>query len=367
MNKRILVIEDDPTYAHLIQTMLVGAGGSEFELVCVKRLSEGLKHLGEEGLDLVLLDLSLPDSRGLATMAKVKAQAPNVPIVVLTGLDDEAVAITAMQEGAQDYLVKGEVNGNLLRRSIRYAIERKRAEEERRELDRMKSEFIANVSHELRTPLHSIRGFAKLLIEDKVTEPEVRMEFLTIIDDQSENLEKLINNLLDASRIESGRFKIQKHRLLIKDVISGVVESFYTIAGEKGITINTDIPETLPEVEADGERLKQVLNNLLSNAIKFNNGSSSVTVTGEAKDGELIVRVTDQGIGVPEDAMPHLFERFYRARDTAMVGGSGLGLYVSRQIIEAHGGHIWAESKAGQGSTFSFALPLGQVGGDSHE
>jgi signal transduction histidine kinase len=137
--------------------------------------------------------------------------------------------------------------------------------------------------------------------------------------------------------------------------------------GPEGITINTDIPEALPEVEADGERLKQVLNNLLSNAIKFSNGGSRVTVRSEAKNGELMVRVNDQGIGVPEEAMKHLFERFYRATDTARVGGTGLGLYISKQIVEAHGGYIWAESKVGEGSTFSFALPLIQTSGDFHE
>ena len=245
--------------------------------------------------------------------------------------------------------------------------ERKRVEEERLELDRMKSEFIANVSHELRTPLHSIRGFTKLMLQDKVPEPEVQKEFLTIVDNQSKNLEKLINNLLDVSRLESGRFKIQKYRLFIKDLISETVESFYTIASEKGITINADIPEALPEVEADGERVRQVLNNLLSNAIKFSNGGSCVTVAGEAKDGELMVRVTDQGAGMSEEVMQHLFERFYRAKDTAMVGGTGLGLYISKQIIEAHGGRIWVESKVGKGSAFSFTLPLIKTSGDSNE
>ena len=600
---KVLLVEDNLQYAHLIRTMMSGVGGGEFELAHVERLSDALERLSKGSWDVVLLDLLLPDSHGLDTLVKVQAQAPSIPIVVLTGLDDEALAIKAMQEGAQDYLVKGEVNGNLLRRSMRYAIERKRGEEvfktlaisspigiyvvqdgvfrfispqfqklvgysedellgtnslepvhpedremvrenairmlkgenfspyeyryiskngqtkwvletvasiqyrgkratlgnflditerkqmeeelnlkaqlldattdlihvtdvnrnilyvneascrslgysrdelmghhisefavglelpkipmpekgeafveERRtlevthirkdktavpmevnasvinwggkkvnlavvrditerkeaenalrELDRMKSEFIANISHELRTPLHSIRGFTKLMLQDKVAEPEVQKEFLTIIDDQSKNLEELINNLLDVSRLESGRFKIQKHRLLIKDVISAAVGSFYTIASEKGITINTDTPEALPEVEADGERLKQVLNNLLSNAIKFSNGGSRVTVRSETKNGELMVRVSDQGIGIPEEAMKHLFERFYRAKDTARVGGTGLGLYISKQIIEAHGGHIWAESKEGEGSTFSFTLPLIQTSGDFHE
>jgi len=247
--------------------------------------------------------------------------------------------------------------------------ERKRAEEELRELDRMKSEFISNISHELRSPLHSIRGFTKLMLMDKVPDPEVQKEFLSIIDDQGKRLGTLIDSLLDMSRLESGRFTIQKQRLSIKDVIHETVESFYSLASEKDTVINEDIPVTLPEIEADGERVRQVMVNLLSNAVKFSNDGGSVTVKGEVNGSELLVQVTDRGIGIPEEAMLYLFERFYQVNGSATrsAGGSGLGLYISRQIIEAHGGHIWAESKVGEGSTFSFALPQNQAGGDSHE
>ncbi len=251
--------------------------------------------------------------------------------------------------------------------SLRDITERKRAEEKLHELDRMKSEFIANISHELRTPLHSIRGFTKLMLGGKVPDPETQKEFLSTIDKQSERLGKLIDSLLDMSRLESGRFRIQKQRLPIKDIIHETVGSFYTLVSEKGTVINEDIPATLPEIEADGERVRQVMVNLLSNAIKFSNDGGSVTVKGNVNDSELLVQVTDRGIGIPKEAMPHLFERFYRAQDSMARGGAGLGLYISKQIIEAHGGRIWAESKVGEGSTFSFTLPLNQSGGDSPE
>lgn len=251
--------------------------------------------------------------------------------------------------------------------SLRDITERKRAEEALRELDRMKSEFISSVSHELRTPLHAIRGFIKLMLRDKVPDPETQREFLSIIDERSQHLGTLIESLLDMSRLESGRFDIQKQRQPIRDIIHKAVESFYSLAGDKGIVISEDIPATLPEIEVDGERLGQVIANLLSNAIKFSNGGRSVIVKGETKDGELLVQVTDHGIGIPKKAMPHLFERFYRAEDSMARGGAGLGLYISRQIIEAHGGHIWAESKVGKGTTVSFTLPLDQGGDDSYE
>jgi len=366
---KVLLVEDNHGDARLIKEMLAEARGNPFDAECADLLATGLEHLAQGGIDVVLLDLGLPDSRGLDTLVKVRAQALGVPIVVLTGLDDEALAVEAVKEGAQDYLVKGQVDSNLLGRSVRYAIERKRAEEALRQLDRdrMKSEFISNISHELRSPLHAIRGFTKLMLEGKVPQPETQKEFLSIIDGQSQRLGALIDSLLDVSRLESGRFSIQKQPLSIGDIIHKAVESFCRLASDKGIVISEDIPATLPEIEADGERVSQVMVNLLSNAIKFSNGGRSLIVKGEAKDGELLVQVTDHGIGIPKEAMPHLFERFYRVKGSMARGGAGLGLYISKQIIEAHGGCIWAESKVGKGTTVSFTLPLDQVGGDSHE
>jgi two-component system sensor histidine kinase ResE len=204
------------------------------------------------------------------------------------------------------------------------------------------------------------------MLEGKVPDPETQKEFLGIVYEQSQRLSTQIDSLLDMSRLESGRFTIRKQRLSIKDIIGEAIGSFYTLASDKGIVISEDIPATLPEIEADRERLEQVMANLLDNAIKFSNGGR-VSVKGEVKDGELLVRVTDHGIGIPEEAMPHLFERFYRAKDSMARGGAGLGLYISKQIIEAHGGRIWVKSKVGKGTTVSFTLPLNQAGGDSYE
>jgi two-component system phosphate regulon sensor histidine kinase PhoR len=246
---------------------------------------------------------------------------------------------------------------------LRDITKRKRAEEKSRELDRMKSEFLSHVSHELRSALQSIRGFTKLMLGGKVPDPETQKEFLTTIDKQSEHIGGLIDSLLDMSRLETGQFRIQKQYLQIRNIIHDAVESFYSMTSEKGMVINEDIPATLPEVEGDEERLGQVMTNLLSNAIKFSNHGGNVTVRSKVNGSELLVQVTDQGIGIPAEVIPHLFERFYRVKDTAARGGLGLGLYISKQIITAHGGRIWAESKVGKGSTFNFTLPLDRSGG----
>jgi len=251
---------------------------------------------------------------------------------------------------------KADSGGNIIC-FVRDLTERKRAEE-MQELDRMKSEFISNISHELRTPLHSIQGFTKLILEGEVPDPATQKRFLTIIDGQSQHLGNLISDLLDVSRLESSRFKIHKQRVSMEDIMRDALQNCYSLAKQKGIVFNEAIPQTLPKITADSERLNQVMVNLLSNAIKFSKEGSQVTMRAEARDSELLVQVADQGIGIPKEAMSHLFQRFYRAEDPDRVGGTGLGLYISKQIIEAHGGDIWAESEFGKGSTFFFTIPL---------
>jgi PAS domain S-box-containing protein len=242
---------------------------------------------------------------------------------------------------------------------LRDITERRKTEEARYELAQLKAEFFSNVSHELRTPLQSIMGFTKLMLQGKVPDHETQMEFLTIIDKQGEHLVSLIEDLIDVSRVASGRFEILRQRLSIEKIIDDALQSAYSVANEKGIIINRYIPETLPRMNVDGERLGQVMTNLLSNAVKFSNGGSEINVRAEVKDDELLVRVTDHGIGIAQEAMPHLFDRFYQVDSsmTRTVSGTGLGLYISKQIVEAHGGNIWVESELGKGSTFCFTIP----------
>jgi PAS domain S-box-containing protein len=245
---------------------------------------------------------------------------------------------------------------------IRDITERKESEKKLRQLDRMKSEFLSNVSHELRTPLQSISGFTKLILHGQVPDPATQQEFLEIIDCESLHLGNLIDSLLDMSRLESGRFQINQQLLPVRDSIIEPLKSFYGLARDKNINLTEEIPEELPEMEVDGDRLRQVVINLLGNAIKYSDPGGCVTVKVKQQKERLLFQVTDCGIGIPEEAKPHLFERFYRAEGEMVRGGTGLGLYISKQIIEAHGGRIWVESELGKGSTFSFTLPLNEKG-----
>ncbi len=239
---------------------------------------------------------------------------------------------------------------------LRDITERKRSDAVAHKPEQVRFEFIGNISHELRRPLQAIMGFTRLMLECKVPDPGTQKEFMTIIDKESGKLDRLLANLLDLSRLESGHFGIQKRRTSVTRIIHEAVEGIRKLSNGSGVIINEDIPAELPEVGADEERLSQVMFNLLNNAVKFSKNEGTVTVKGLVSGEELLVQVIDHGIGISEQAMSHLFERFYRGENGSAIGGAGLGLYISKQIIEAHGGRIWAESRLGEGSTFSFTL-----------
>jgi len=249
---------------------------------------------------------------------------------------------------------------------IRDITQRKEAEEKLRKIDQMKSEFLSNVSHELRTPLQSISGFTKLIMTGKVPDAGTQQEFLQIIDTEISHLVNLINSLLEISRLESGRFQIYTKNVAIRDIIVDCMKTLHGLAREKNIALNENLPKQLPVMEADSERMRQVVLNLVGNAIKFSDRDASVNVKVAIQDGELLFQVIDHAIGIKKEAMAHLFERFYHAEGEMVRGGTGLGLYISKQIIDAHGGQIWVESKYGEGSTFSFTLPFNDKGGEKH-
>lgn len=249
---------------------------------------------------------------------------------------------------------------------IRDITQRKEAEEKLRKIDQMKSEFLSNVSHELRTPLQSISGFTKLIMTGKVPDTNTQQEFLQIIDTEISHLVNLINSLLEISRLEAGRFQIYTKNVAIRDIIVDCMKTLHGLAREKNITLTENLPKQLPEMVADSERMRQVVLNLVGNAIKFSERGANVNVKVVIQGGELLFQVKDHGPGIKKEAMAHLFERFYHAEGEMVRGGTGLGLYISKQIIDAHGGHIWVESKYGEGSTFSFTLPFNDKGGEKH-
>jgi signal transduction histidine kinase len=228
--------------------------------------------------------------------------------------------------------------------------------EAQRELARMQDEFISTISHELRTPLGFIKGYVTTLLrEDTTWEEDERDEFLRIIDDESDRLRELIDNLLDSSRLESGSLGMALEPAPLGPVVRDSVQRLEGAHPE--VQIHVEMPDTLPPIRLDPTRIAQVLDNILNNASKYAPGSPVTIRILEGKE-RVRIEVIDQGPGIPPEHIAHLFERFYRMPQSNNIRGTGLGLYISRRIVEAHGGEIGVDSEPGKGTIFFFELPL---------
>jgi signal transduction histidine kinase len=387
---KVLLFEDSSRDAELLKEMLHEGAAAEqarkkepiapFYVQNVTRLRDGLDYLATANADLILLDLALLDSQGLDTFARVHAQAPNVPLIVLTGHDDEDIAIRTVHDGAQDYLVKGRIDAHMLVRAIRYAVERKRSEdiirrakEEAEFASDAKGQFLSRMSHELRTPLNAILGFAQLLETDsKLTDRESVDQILKA----GRHLLALINEVLEFSRLEAGRVDLPLEPVNVAGVVREALNLIRPLAASQKISVmGEDALNSSLHVQANPQRLKQVLLNLLSNAVKYNRPDGSVTVSCEKSlrprdtvelrktGGATLLRISiaDTGLGIAPHNLSKLFIPFERVgAEESGIEGTGLGLAVSKGLVQAMGGVIAAESDLGRGSVFSIELPAAE-------
>jgi len=365
---QVLLVEDNAGDARLLREMFSTERAGSFELTHLLRMSEAVAHLAKGGVDIALLDLGLPDAQGLETVRRAHAVAPDVPVIVLTGLDDEALAAEAMKEGAQDYLIKGQIENRALPRALRHAIERQRmrvdTEQIRKQQLQLKDEFLSHVSHELRSPLTAIYQFVSILADGLAGElrPE-QSEYLRITLRNVRQLESMIADLLEVTRIQAGKLNIEPQGASLRDAITDTVSMFEGSAAAKGITLSANIPADLPLAYVDPSRVRQVLINLVSNAVKFTAKSGEIklqTRIFEEDPGLLVVEIADTGCGIKPEVSKRIFERLYQASDAGEAGrkGLGLGLYISKELVARQGGNIWVTSEPQKGSNFFFTVPI---------
>jgi len=227
-----------------------------------------------------------------------------------------------------------------------------------RRLETVRRDFISNLSHELRTPLASLKALVDTLRDRALNDPPAAQHFLDRIEAEVDAMTQMVQELLELSRIESGQVPLRLKPISVADAVLQAVERLRPQAERGGLQLDIDLPPGIPQILADAERVQQVVTNLLHNAIKFTPAGGRVLVSAVASGDEVIIAVRDTGVGIPADALPRIFERFYKVDRARSGEGTGLGLAIAKHIVEAHGGHIWVESKEGRGSTFGFALPL---------
>ncbi|MBF2008750.1 ATP-binding protein [Chlorogloeopsis fritschii PCC 9212] len=382
---KILLIEDNLAEARLLQEFLKQAQSKEFTLVHVKRLGEALDILSNctgtySPFDIILLDLTLPDSQGLISLPILSNLAPNLPIVVLTNTNDDALAIEAVRQGAQDYLVKRQVNVEVLLRSLRYAIERKQALESLRkdnksleirvqertaelikakELNQFKSEFVSMLSHDIRNPLNTILLAAGLLQsnDDKLPK-EKKLNHYQLIRSAVKSMSQLLDEVSFIGKADTGKLQCELVLLDLKAFCRQLIQETELSTAQKQITIFFTASGELEEALWDEHLLRHILGNLLTNAIKYSPADSKVYFELMGQEKTVIFRIKDQGIGIPQNEQQHLFQPFHRASNVGTISGTGLGLAIVKKCVEAHGGEISVESEVGMGTTFTVTLPM---------
>ena len=376
---KVLLIEDNQGDIRLIWEILSEVRDSPFYLSVADSLLNGLKEIEKETPDVILLDLSLGDSNGIYTLNRVRDKAPRVPIVILTGMDDEVTAMKALKEGAH-YLLKGRTDADLLKRAIIYAIERFRMVRELEEkqarlgeLDKIKYNFILMVFHELLIPAAAIKSAATFA----AGQPGGGA-FAEVVKNNTQKIFSLLDDLIDVSEIESGSFTVVKKECSMADMIGRNVTDLSALAMEKLITIRPDIGTGLAPVNADVHRVAQALANLVISAIKFSPENSVITVSAvtagdkiqdapdyAAKIGAsaqcVLISVSASGAGINPDRPQAAFDSLFSpdVKSTGDYTGISLGLVIAKNIITAHGGVIFVRAEGeNRGYSFHILLPI---------
>lgn len=384
----VLLFEDDEGQAILTKEALEKTG---MRVDVSANGRDGLNRLLTAAYDAHLIDYKLPDIPGIEILRRIVTMKADAVVIMVTGHGDESAAVEAMKLGAYDYVVKSPYMGHLTTLPIvvkeacnhlkikkereqlqaelwehaRLLEERnaelRRANEELKRMDQMKSDLVSMVSHELRTPLATIKEFNGIL-SDQIAGPvnTDQKEYLGIVKANIDRLARIIDDLLDMAKIEAGRIVLNKGLVLIAPLIEQVVQSLRPLAESRAIELAVELPATAASgVLADSDKMTQILVNLISNAIKYTPGPGKVTVRIEEQTNEVHFSVADTGSGIAEEDLPKLFQKFQPMHKNVdrTTKSTGLGLAISKRLVELHGGRIWATSALGKGSTFTFSLP----------
>jgi signal transduction histidine kinase len=373
----VLIVEDEEAVAFTLREILAQEG---YTVQDVGSTDEALARVERERFDVALLDLRVGEDSGLRVLSRLKELSPGTVALILTGYGSLETAIEAMRHGAFDYLLKP-CDVQELKAAITRGLEQRRAagldaspasaedaaaaraelQEAVEQATRARDAFLTVAGHELKTPLSAVIGWAQYVQRQLARgSADEAAEKLDVVVDQARRVSRLVEAFLEVVRIQHGGVELTDEPLDLQQLAEQAVRDVAKRYPRHQFQV--DAPDGALFVRGDGTRLHQALGHLLENAAKFSPGGGEVVVRLQRTDGEAELSIHDPGIGIPADEIPHLFERFYQIDSDVMTrrfGGIGVGLYLARALVEAHGGRVWAESAGPQlGSTFTVALPL---------
>ncbi len=384
MKSYILIVDDDAALLQALPQALY-LRIQDVKVDTSDSASAALELIQEHDYDAIVSDIKMPGIDGLALLEKIRELRPDTPTLLITGHGEHDLAIQALRGGAYDFIQKPIERDYLvaaLQRAVQTCQLRRRVIEQQlalelhaRSLERMvqtrthelveanaaKDKFLSIVSHELKTPLTSLKGKAQLLRRqvERAASAGVICQGLLDMERSIRRMEVLVNDLLDTSLIETNMFVLHRRRCDLVELCRHLIDEYTAGVGP---TLTFESLGEPVEAEVDVDRISQVIINLLSNARKYSPKGAPITITLQQVGYEAIISVRDIGIGIPGEMLPHIFEPFYRVPgievQTGSAVGLGLGLYISRKIVERHGGHIDVQSSPGEGSTFSLVLPM---------
>jgi signal transduction histidine kinase len=350
---RILLIEDDDDHAELFQ-LCIGAGGRKTSMQRATDLEMAKPLVRDPSLDVIILDLGLPETQGIETLTAVMKEIPVAPVIVLTSVDDPELGPRTIRKGAQDYLSKVDLNPRVISRAVGYAIERAELRRELHAANSALSSFASDAAHDLQSPLRRIVSFVHLA-EDELGQElsESAVGYLSHVKVASSRLSVMIESLLEFA--VSGSEALNPVPCTFEEITKQAIEQLRSDVEESGATVR--LSELSDVVDVDRVLMVKVMQNLIGNAIKYVDGRKpEILIAARAKDDELEVSVTDNGIGIAEANLPEIFKPLRRLHATDDIEGSGIGLAICQRVVAAHGGKIRVESTPGTGSTFFFTV-----------
>ena len=357
MPSKILILDDDKLVTTTLS--LLFKAQTNYEIFAFNSPNLAFEFVQENEIDLIISDFLMPEMDGIEFLSKVRKLKPSITTILLTGYADKENAIKAINEvGLYKYIEKPWDNDELLI-NIKNGLERSKLVETvrmQKEIERLRNDFIATLTHDLRTPLLAAIQTLEFFLDGTLGEiSDKQTKFLSTMLNSNQDMLGLVNALLEVYRYEAGNFVLNKDKFDFSDLVNRSIQEVTPLLEKKNITIEANVPEAV-FVYGDKQELRRVVVNFLGNSIIHTNADGKVVVSVENSDNDMIFSVKDNGSGIPKEDAAKLFNRFSQGTSKKRSTGTGLGLYLSRQIIEAHDGEIGLESEVDKGSTFYFKL-----------